>query len=86
MMTGMITLILIGLLRGVRTQRVLVLENLSFARTSSDSVDDDRRSRERPRNARRTWTGVEAGQSGVWTGIASDLTAGSSPGVTAGGG
>ena len=30
--------------------------------------------------------GWEAGQSGVWTGIASDLTAGSSPGVTAGGG
>jgi hypothetical protein len=31
---------------------------LSFARTSSDSVDDGRRSRERPRNARRAWTGV----------------------------
>jgi len=31
---------------------------LSFARTSSDSVDDGRRSRERPRNAKRAWTGV----------------------------
>ena len=30
MMAGMITLILIGLLRGVRTQRSLVLENLAL--------------------------------------------------------
>ena len=31
MMAGMITLILTGLLRGVRTQRSLVLENLALA-------------------------------------------------------
>jgi putative transposase len=30
MMAGMLTLILIGLLRGVRTQRSLVLENLAL--------------------------------------------------------
>ena len=49
MMAGMLTLILTGLLRGIRTQRSLVFENLalrqqlgalSLAKTSSPSGDD----------------------------------------------